>query len=176
MVDNDLAIFIFPLGIVWKSSRILVIIYLGASVLDLACLGIILPFQAHLSMDKIAQITCVWSKIKSEFRELVSLTSMAKRYVFSDLFRSNQQQKVFTFYCNFLLWGLVPFAGFKSQPSTSQLGPWGQLWASYSTSWDFFFLSYERPSKGKLYVSLQGLKVKRMFKNNALLLLMSIQT
>lgn len=44
MVDNDLAIFIFPLGIVWDSSRILVIVYLGASVLDLACLGIILPF------------------------------------------------------------------------------------------------------------------------------------
>lgn len=56
----------------------------------------------------------MWSKIKSEFQELVSLTSMAKRYVSSDLFRSNQQQKVFTFYRNFLLWGLVPFAGLKS--------------------------------------------------------------
>lgn len=44
MIDNDLAIFIFPVGIVWESSKILVIMRLGTGVLDLACLGIILPF------------------------------------------------------------------------------------------------------------------------------------
>lgn len=144
MIDNDLAIFIFPVGIVWESSRILVIMHLGTGVLDLVCLGIILPFQAHLSMDKIAQSTCVWSKIKSEFRELVSLTSMAKRYVFSDLFRSSQQQKVFTFYCNFLLQGMVPFAGLKSQPRTSLLGPWD----SYGLVIQSHGISFSSPMKG----------------------------
>lgn len=41
MTDNDLVIFIFPLGIVWEPSGILVNVHLGASFLGLACLGII---------------------------------------------------------------------------------------------------------------------------------------